>query len=463
MTFLTPALDRLSRRRTPALVSLAMLVTGMAAMFTWNQLWHHQGGWAVGGDLWGILRGAHYIAWGLPAGVYSSDNGVVSFPGLELLLTPVAMLSSALHLSESFGPFMLPYPTSALLLMPVVLLLGATTLFAVDALAEWFELARGRRAALVMAVALVLWPVVTLWGHPEDCLAVTFGIYAFRAVLDGRWVRAGWLMGFGIAFQPLIALIVPVLLATTPQGQRIIFAVRSALLSTALLTICFLGNAADTFRAVVRQPTPPSINHATPWVSLAPQVAQPNTPAAHVAALVNAKLGRVALDTSIHVHSVPIVSGGPGRMIDVFFAVLVGVFVWRRPQTPVRLLWLVALVLASRCFFESVMTAYYTAPLLVLLFCSAALQSRRRFLASVVLGLEVTVFGYHHLSPWVWWPPIVVSVAAILAMSYPRARTVDDGDTAPSEEEDTQQPAPADVTLPGSLRRRETELAASSS
>jgi len=29
------------------------------------------------------------------------------------------------------------------------------------------------------------------------------------------------------------------------------------------------------------------------------------------------------------------------------------------------------------------------------------------------------VFAYHHLNPWVWWLPVVASLAGILALGYP--------------------------------------------
>ena len=49
-------------------------------------------------------------------------------------------------------------------------------------------------------------------------------------------------------------------------------AVRSALLSAFLVGVAFAGNAADTYRQLVQQPTPPAINHATPWAALAPKL-----------------------------------------------------------------------------------------------------------------------------------------------------------------------------------------------
>jgi hypothetical protein len=65
------------------------------------------------------------------------------------------------------------------------------------------------------------------------------------------------------------------------------------------------------------------------------------------------------------------------------------------------------------------MTPYYLAPPLFLCLVLAARQPARRFAAAAVLSLEVTVFAYHHLHPWVWWPPVVASLGTIVALCYP--------------------------------------------
>ncbi|MHB1516867.1 MAG: hypothetical protein ACYCVN_01265 [Acidimicrobiales bacterium] len=394
-------------------------MTGMAYMFWWGPLVLHAPVWTTGGDLWGILRGAHYVGWGDLGGIYTPGNGVVTFPGMEVLLAPVAMVAGTLHLTESYGSFFLPHPTAALVLQPVELILASAVIFAADALAERLGTGRGRRAALCLAVSVVAWPVAAIWGHAEDLVAVSFAIYALIAVLDGRWARAGWLLGFGIAVQPLVALIVPLLIGASPPGRRLMLAVRSAAMSVVLVGIAFAGNPADTLRAVVTQPTPPSVNHATPWAAFSPTITAAGTGVSHSVSVVQ-RHGRPVFQTVTgRVHEAAVVSGGAGRVIDIVLAVLIGVFVWRRPQEPVRLLWMATLVLASRCFFEPVMTPYYLAPPLLLALVVAARQSPKRFWAAVVLALEITVFAYFHLAPWAWWLPVVVGLSAVVALGYP--------------------------------------------
>ena len=119
------------------------------------------------------------------------------------------MLSSALHLSESFRPYTLPHPTAALLLVPTVLLLVSTVVFAADALSERLGVAPRLRTAVCTLVAVIAWLTAAVWGHPEESLAMTFALYAMVAMLDRRWARCGWLFGVGIVLQPLVGLTLP--------------------------------------------------------------------------------------------------------------------------------------------------------------------------------------------------------------------------------------------------------------
>jgi hypothetical protein len=398
---------------------LLSVAVGMAFMFLWDPLVHHVPGWDTGDDLWGIFRAAHYVGWGFLGGVYTPSNGVISFPGMPVLLAPVAVLTGQLHLTESAPLIFIARPTAALILQPVELILASTVIFAADALAERLEVSRQRRVLLCVVVAAIAWPVAAVWGHAEDALAMTFAMYAMVAMIDRKWTRCGWLMGFGIVIQPLVILLVPLFIGASPAGRRVGFAVRSAALSAVLVLVAFAGDAADTYRALVSEPTPPAVNHATPWVTFAPKVSS----GMPLSGRITTAMTQSGHQTLTHVTSDVFVAGGPGRSINVILPVLLGLYVWRRPQSAVRVLWLAAAVLASRCFFEAVMTPYYIAPPLLLALVLSSRQGGKRFWASVILALEITVFAYHHLNPWVWWLPIVVGLAAILALGYPGAQT----------------------------------------
>ena len=310
----------------------------MVFMLKWFPVVDHTQSWAVGGDSWGIYRGAQYVSWGDLGGIYNQGTGIVSFPGMEILLAPIAMIGDHFNLISSYGPFAIPRPSVALLLVPVELLLAVTVIFAADALAERMGVSSRRRIWMCLMVGVVAWPTAAVWGHAEDSLAVTFALYAMVAMLDRRWARMGWLFGFGIALQPLVGLMLPLFLGCTPRGQRLIVAVRSAALSAFLVLIAFAGDASDAYRALVQQPTPPSINHATPWAWLAPVVPGSAAPSGHLAGLAaGTRPGHVVLHSAFVTggQSVVYVSGGPGRMIDVVLALMIGIYVWRRPQPPI--------------------------------------------------------------------------------------------------------------------------------
>jgi len=397
--------------------SALMLAVGMLYMFAWIPVVHHRSYWATGDDLWGIFRGAHYVGWGFLGGIYTPSNGIVTFPGMPVILTPLALLSDHAHLTESYLPFIVQHPTAALILQPVELLLASTVAFACDALAQRLQVTRVRRAILCLVVAAIAWPTAAVWGHAEDALAMTFVVYAIVAMLDRKWSAFGWLLGLGIVVQPLVALLVPLFIGAAPRGQRLLLAFRSAALSAVLVGVALAGDASDTWRALFTQPTPPSMNHATPWVALAPKIVSGAAATSQHGEYLH-QLGQAAL-IQANSRAIAEVSGGPGRLIDVLLAVVIGVYACRRAQDPVRLLWLAAVVLASRCLFEAVMTPYYLAPPLILAMVMASRRNGRTFLAATVIALEIMVFSYHHLNPWAWWLPVVIGLGAIVALGYP--------------------------------------------
>ena len=411
--------SRIGNRRWPCASAFLMMVTGLLFMVLWFPVVHHQQTWYVGADLWGMVRGAHYVGWGFLGGIYVPSNGIITFPGLPVLLAPAAILSGGLHLSESYSPIFLAHPTAALILQPIELLLASSVVFASDALAEHLEVSRKRRACLCIVIAVVAWPTAALWGHAEDALAMSFALYGLIACLDKKWAKCGWLLGLGIVVQPLVALLLPLLIASIPRARRFMIIIRSLTASGLLIGVAIAGNATDTLRALLQQPTPPSVNHATPWVALSPQLNRAPEPVSHVSAALPRSIPSLLDAVTTTGREVIVVAGGAGRILDVAFAVLLGLYVWRRPQPAIRLVWLAAVVLASRCFFEPVMTPYYLAPPLFLCLVLAARQRGKRFWPASIIALEITVFAYHHLNPWLWWLPVVAGLGAIVALGYP--------------------------------------------
>ncbi len=196
-------------------MSALVVATGMVFSFLWLPLIQsgfYHGWWITPGDMWVTYRTAHWIGWGAYGSLYSAAPGYHTFPGLAIVLAPLSMLTSALGLSECL-PYMIPHPTAWLLLGPVEMLLGCSSLFALDSLARRLGVVGTRRYVLCVMEGVVIWPSLVIYGHPEDAIAIAFAVLAFTRALDRRWTQAGWLFAVAISFQPLGLLVLPVVLA----------------------------------------------------------------------------------------------------------------------------------------------------------------------------------------------------------------------------------------------------------
>ncbi len=395
-------------------LALGLVLTGLAYYFWWGPMIEHQPVWTVGGDAWGIYRAAHFVGWGDIGGAYAPAHGLVSCPGVAVLLAPVAWFTGALHLSESFPPFIVPHASAGLVFQPIELAMAASVLFPVARLAGERGIDRRLTHVVLVVMAVLAWPTAAVWGHGEDTLAVTMALWTIVALAHGSGGRSGWLLGFGIVMQPLVVMLFPLFWAVTPSGRRAIFTLRSAVPSAGLLGAAFLSDPGDTWRAVVVQPTPPSLNHPTPWIAWSPRVPIVTSQSLH-SVLVG---GRPVATEHVLRHTYE-VAGGPGRLVDLVVALAVAVWAWRRPPSPAGLIWLSATVLAARCFLEAVMTPYYVMAPLMFLVLAAAGRSTVRFVLASVLALFVEVYSYGHYPPWVWWTPIVVALSVMLVLGCP--------------------------------------------
>jgi hypothetical protein len=153
-----------------------------------------------------------------------------------------------------------------------VLLLGTTTIFAVNRLAVTLMVASRRRLVLCLLVTAPIWLVAVMWGHPEDCVALTLAIYALVRGFREQWRISGWLWGAAIAFQPFVLLMFPMALSVVPAGQRVKTIVRGALPALALLIIPLTTNWPLTSLALFKQPNYPTLDYPTPWMAVAPRL-----------------------------------------------------------------------------------------------------------------------------------------------------------------------------------------------
>jgi len=382
--------EHLGRRRWPLAMMLLFVIVSMVYSLWWGPVVHHSHVWMIPGDIWSTFRAAHWVGWGDIGGIYGSDTQLVTFPGIAVLLAPVATISSTLALGESHAPIFNSQPSSWLLLGPAILLLGSTCLLAFDALAEELGVHGPRRIVLCFMEAVVIFQVVTLWGHPEDMLALTFAMYAFLAMFCRRWSLSGWLWGAAIVIQPLVILMFPLAFVRTPKSQRLRLCLYGALPSVALLSAPVVMQWHQTSAVLLHQANARYLDHATPWIAWSPTLSRTT------------------------------VGAGPGRMIAVLAAVLIGFMACRRAPSRVGLLWLCALALSLRCVFESVMVAFYLGPPLALIVLTAATcGSRRRLIGAWAIAMVATVYAFHRFSEWGYWLPMVAFLAIGLACAWP--------------------------------------------
>jgi hypothetical protein len=396
--------EKLKRRIFPLVASIGLLLVGMFTT-TLGPTWTGKAEWALPYDLWGTLIATVRLVHGNVGGLYTQPTGLVSLPGAAIILLPAAAVIAAAGLSLRIpGPHNL-HPPVWLLAGPYEIALCCVTLFAADALAEQLGVTKWKRGLLAVASAVALWNVSARWGHPEDAVAVGLLLYAVLALARSRTARAGWLAGAAVCVQPLVLLALPMLLAPLPWRRMPAFLVRSALPSAVLLGVAALANWHATYTSVTSQPNSPVINHPTAWTSLAPHMSNTN------------------------------VAAGPARLATIVLACCCALAVRRRwlaqaetaeggswpPSLLADVLWWAALALALRSFFEPVMVSYYPWPVLAVALIPAATLRWIRLVAASVLagGLTAAAQGSSH-SVWVWWVPLVIGLAGMLALSRPR-------------------------------------------
>ena len=248
--------------------------------------------------------------------------------------------------------------------------MSSVALFAADAIAERLGATRPRRALLAAASAIALWSVSVPVGPPRgrrsrwDCCCTA----SWRCRRPGPR-RSAWLVGAAVAVQPLVLVALPVLLVIIEPRRLAGFLARAAAPGVVLLAAAAAANWSATIHAVTNQPNWPTVDHPTPWTSLAPHLAD----------------GAVA--------------AGPGRVLAIVVAcgcaIIVGRAGARRggaawsPETLEEVLWWTAAVLALRSVFERVMVAYYLWPVLAVALI-AAVRSWPRLAATSVAAVTIT-------------------------------------------------------------------------
>jgi len=303
--------------------------------------------------------------------------------------------------------------------------------------AEVLEVRGWRRPVLMAAEAIALWQVITVWGHPEDAVALGFALYALLAGAAGGWRRSGWLWGLAVVFQPLALLLLPLSVGRAPDNrQRLLLVVRGAVPTAVLLVIPLIQSWRATTDALVKQPTFPSLLHPTPMLWSAPILIRNGVHATHEVQLVPTAHGPRFIKVTLAGHPGNVVAPGPARLLALLVAIAIGVWVWRHRPNLQRTVWLAGLALCAWVALEPVMASYYVWPALAVLMVAASTVRWWRGLVSLVAVAVAGHWATTNHGPWAYWTPIVLSLAVALAASY-RSSTErparDGGEAGPAE------------------------------
>jgi hypothetical protein len=373
-------------------MTLLVVVTGMAYTLWWPAVVrHHAFYWVDPGDIWSTVRAAHWVGWGGFSFVYSSQTGLVTLPGVDVLFTPMVLVSSALGLSET-APGLPPQakPTAWLLVGPLTMACSAVALFAFDSLARQLGVSRSRRRALAFLESAILWEVLVIWGHPEDVLALGLAVFALVQMQKGHWRTTGWLLGAAIGMQLYVVALVPLFCFAAGARKTPALLARAAVIPGFLFIAVFVPNPHATLHALFNQPNYPRIDHPTPWVLLAPKLAD------------------------------AAVAAGPGRLIGLATATGIGALAARHRRDLLWMTWLAAAALAARCVFESVMDPYYLVPVMAVTVAAAATLPLPTWAAVSAAIAGLMYFSSQRMGMWDYWIGMTALVVVALTLTLPR-------------------------------------------
>ncbi len=396
---------RLTRRAFPLLATVVLVGVAIASSIWWGPHIEGTSGWQLPDDLWGTLVAARRLLHLDVGGLYTQPTGLVAFPGAALILAPAAAMIEAAGLSFATpGPHN-SHPSAWLVVGPYEVAISAIVLFAADRIAERMGASRPKRALLATAGAVALWNVSARWGHPEDAVALGLFLYGLIALSEGKSARSAWLLGAAVAVQPLVLLGAPIAFVMVEPRRFAGYLGRAAAPAAVLLGAAVAANPHATFEAVVNQPNWPTVDHPTPFVYFAPHMSH----------------GAVA--------------AGPGRAVAIFLACACAVVVerrWRaqrrRPEwsneAMAEIVWWVALALALRCTFESVMVSYYVWPALAVALIPAVRGWARLVATSVVTSALTFVSQASWNGRWTFWSVMAGGILLALVCSRPLVRRV---------------------------------------
>ncbi len=84
-----------------------------------------------------------------------------------------------------------------------------------------------------------------------------------------------------------------------------------------------------------------------------------------------------------------------------------------------ELVWWIAIALALRCVFESVMVAYYVWPVLAVALVAASAGRTRLVVTATAASVLTFVAQVPWRGPWLWWGTVMLGLALTLGAAWP--------------------------------------------
>jgi len=201
-------------------------------------------------------------------------------------------------------------------------------------------------------------------------------------------------------------MLVPLLIGLVGWRKGSSVLARAAVLPGFLLVAVLVPDYHATVWVLTHQPEVPMVNHATPWIALAPSL-----------------------------HQGQLVSGGLGRLLNVVVALAAGFLAVRWRSDLWRIVWLATAVLLARSVFEAVMVPYYVMPGVTLALVSAC-RHPLRWPATCLAGAGLTVMVYTHHGRWGYWGMLTALTVLVLALAWPARGPIATSGRSDAEEAD---------------------------
>jgi hypothetical protein len=319
--------------------------------------------WQLLGDGETTIRAAQWVSWGGIGNVYAANPQYLPLPGFLILLAPVVALGDHLGLVIAY-PFPIPRPSMLLVAAPVFFVTGASAILGADYLADTLGISRRRRRPIAVAIGLlVVIPTCTYIGHPEDLVAIALSCVSVALLLRRHYLGAAIVLSLAIMMQSWAVLLIPLLIAASPPGRRLLTLAWSAALPAACASMLLVLDFHDAYRSLVLQPMV-GLGQHLPWWNLAGHLTTLDSVTHRVA------IGQ-ARSSETFVTPVVALVGSTSRSLAVVAAIVVAVMVWRRP-THTAIMTAASVALLARGVFETQVWCYYLAPAAVFMVLAAA-------------------------------------------------------------------------------------------